>query len=190
MDKYLPNHQFSERHQIAVRCKPGELLDIIQNFRPPKDRFGDMAMSIRQLPARLMHRVAPSRIPPPAPFTPANFIPLARDGDREIVGGLIGKFWRPDFGLLFVNGPSEFLACNPPKTAKLLIGFATEQLEDVTRLTTETRVFCPDRYALIMFFPYWFAIRPVSGLLRRRMLGAISEIAERRGDGRDTLRAV
>ena len=180
MDKFLPSYQFSERHQATVRCGPGELLDIIQNFQPPKDGFSEIAMFVRQLPAKLMHWAAPSRVPRPSPFTLANFIPLARDGDREIVAGLIGKFWRPDFGLFVVNGPSEYLACNPPKTAKLAIGFVAEQVGEVTLLTTETRVYCPDRYSLIMFFLYWLIIRPVSGLLRRRALGTIRRIAESR----------
>jgi hypothetical protein len=182
MDRFLPNYQFSERHQATLRCRPGELLDIIQNFQPPKDGFSEIAMVVRQLPAKLMHWVAPSRVPRPSPFTLANFIPLARDGDREIVAGLIGKFWRPDFGLIAVNGPSEFLACNLPKTAKLAIGFVAEQLGEVTLLTTETRVYCPDRYARMMFFPYWLIIRPVSGLLRRRALASIRSIAESRAD--------
>ena len=127
------------------------------------------------------------------PFTAANFSPLGRDGDKEIVGGLVGKFWnfwRPDFGLLAINGPSEFLDANPPKTAKLVLGFLAEQVGEVTLLTTETRVYCPDRYSLIMFTPYWLAIRPVSGLLRRRLLRVIRAIAEQRGSGSDALRAV
>jgi hypothetical protein len=97
--------------------------------------------------------------------------------------GLVGKFWnvwRPDFGLLAINSPAEFLACNPPRTAKLVIGFSAEPIGQATRLTTETRVYCPDRYSLIMFTPYWLVIRPVSGLLRRRALGAIRRIAEHR----------
>jgi hypothetical protein len=180
MDRFLPNYQFSERHQATLRCRPGELLDIIQNFQPPKDGFSETAMFLRQIPARLAHWAAPARIPRPLPFTVANFIPLARDGDREIVAGLIGKFWRPDFGLIAVNGPSGFLACNPPKTAKLAIGFVAEPRGEVTLLTTETRVYCPDRYSRMMFFPYWLIIRPVSGLLRRRALGSIRSIAESR----------
>jgi len=38
MDQFLPSYQLSKRHQITVRCGPGELLDIIQDFQPPKDR--------------------------------------------------------------------------------------------------------------------------------------------------------
>jgi hypothetical protein len=99
MRKFLPHYQFFERHQTTVRCAPGELLDIIQGYQPPQDRVAGIAMYARQLPARLLHWAARSQSPPPAPFTLANFIPLARDGDREIVAGLVGKFWRPDFGL-------------------------------------------------------------------------------------------
>jgi hypothetical protein len=191
IDEFLPHHQFSVRHQATVRCRPGELLDVIQNFQPPRDRVAETAMFVRQLPARIIHWIAPSRVPLPKPFTPANFTPLARDGDREMVGGLVGKFWQPwraDFGLLVIDGPAAFLACNPPKTAKLVLGFLAEQAGEATLLTMETRVYCPDRYALIMFTPYWFAIRPVSGLLRRRALAAISRIAER--DRPDVVRAI
>lgn len=80
--------------------------------------------------------------------------------------------------------PAEFLVCNPPQTAKLVIGFIAEPVGNATLLTKchpahhgEPRV-CPDRYSRMMFLPYWLAIRPVSGLLRRQMLCAIRKIAE------------
>src|SRR5260370_4135776 len=41
--------------------------------------FSETAMFLRQLPAKLMHWLAPSRVPRPSPFTLANFVPLARD---------------------------------------------------------------------------------------------------------------
>src|SRR5215468_9820145 len=119
IDDFLPTYQFSERHQTLVRCRPGELLDIIQNFEPPPDRFTDIMMVVRQIPAGLLHRAAPARFAAPRPFTRANFAPLGRDGDREIVGGLVGRFWRPDFGLVPITGASDFLACDAPGTAKL-----------------------------------------------------------------------
>lgn len=178
MEEFLPHHQFSERHQITVRCRPGEVLDVVQEFEQPRDRLSEIAMHVRQLPDRLLRRLERSQAP--RQFTIANFTPLGRDGDREIVAGLVGKFWRPDFGLRAIGGPSKFLACNPKHTAKLVIGFVAEPVGEATRLTTETRVYCPSRYALIMFTLYWIAIRPVSGLLRRRALGAIRRIAESR----------
>jgi hypothetical protein len=163
IDTFLPHHQFSERHQTTVHCELGKLLDIIQGFQPPKDRVGEIAMLVRQLPATLMHWMARG----------------TETGKSSVASS--GKFWQlwtGDFGLVAIPGPVEFLACNPPKTAKLVIGFSAEAVGAQTLLTTETRVYCPDRYSLIMFTPYWLAIRPVSGLLRRRALGAIRRIAE------------
>jgi hypothetical protein len=180
LDQFLPSYQFSERHQTMVRCPPGELLDIIQNFRPSRDRVAETFMSIRQVPARLLHRAAPARHPPSRPFTPASFIPLGRDGDREIAAGLVGQFWRPNFGLVTIAGPAEFMACQAPSTAKLVLGFAAEPAGHATRLTTETRVHCPDRRAYFMFLGYWLVIHLFSGILRRRMLANIRRLAESR----------
>ncbi|MGY3449772.1 hypothetical protein [Bradyrhizobium sp. USDA 4353] len=178
LDDVLPNYQFSERHQALVRCPPGELLDLIQGWEPPHDRFAEIAMALRQMPARLMHAVAPSRHASPRPFSLKSFAPLGRDGDRAMVGGLIGQFWRSDFGLVQITGPDEFIAFSAPRTPKLVLGFMVEPEGAMTRLVTETRVHCPDRASFLMFLPYWLVIRPASGLIRRRMLGAIRQAAE------------
>jgi hypothetical protein len=71
-----------------------------------------------------------------------------------------------------------------------VIGFLAEPVDENTLLTTETRVYCPDRYSLLMFTPYWLAIRPVSGVLRRRMLRTIREIAEHRDSRPDAVGAI
>ncbi|GLH78309.1 hypothetical protein SSBR45G_32180 [Bradyrhizobium sp. SSBR45G] len=183
IDHFLPDYQFSERHETRVRCPPGALLDLIQTWEP-RDRFSDAAMTVRQTPARLMHRLAPSRHPAPQPFSLKSFAPLGRDGDRAMVGGLIGQFWRNDFGLVPIASPEAFVAFDAPRTPKLVLGFMAEPEGEMTRLVTETRVYCPDRMSYVMFLPYWLLIRPASGLIRRRMLTAIRETAERRSTDR------
>ncbi|ABJ14701.1 hypothetical protein I5G24_21295 [Pseudomonas aeruginosa] len=50
---------------------------------------------------------------------------------------------------------------------------AADRRAGATLLHTETRVFCPDRASRLRFTPYWLAIRPVSGLIRRRLLAGI-----------------
>ncbi|MGJ5175958.1 hypothetical protein ACQR16_34110 [Bradyrhizobium oligotrophicum] len=180
LNRFLPNYQFSERHETRVRCPPGELLDLIQSWEPPRDRFSDIAMTLRQMPARLMHRLAPGRHAAPQPFGLKSFAPLGRDGDGAMVGGLIGQFWRNDFGLVPIASPEAFIAFNAPRTPKLVLGFMAEPEGELTRLITETRVYCPDRMSYLRFLPYWLVIRPASGLIRRRMLGAIRAIAEQR----------
>ena len=46
-----------------------------------------------------------------------------------------------------------------------------------TWLLTETRVWCTDRAALLRFTPYWYLIRPVSGLIRHRLLARVRDAA-------------
>ncbi len=58
---------------------------------------------------------------------------------------------------------------------KLVISFTCQLLRPgLTRVTTQTRVHCLDADALRSFTSYWYLIRPVSGLIRRRMLKAIA----------------
>ncbi|BAM86822.1 conserved hypothetical protein [Bradyrhizobium oligotrophicum S58] len=185
IDRFLPDYQFSERHATLVRCPPGALLDLIQGWEPPRDRFTEFAMTLRQTPARLMHRLSPERHRAPQPFSLKSFTPLGRDGDRAMVGGLIGQFWRNDFGLVHIASPEAFIAFNAPRTPKLVLGFMAESEGELTRLVTETRVYCPDRMSYLMFLPYWLLIRPASGLIRRRTLRAIRAIAEQRNSEAD-----
>jgi hypothetical protein len=42
-------------------------------------------------------------------------------------------------------------------------------------LQTETFVYCPSRSTMLMFTPYWLAIRLASGWIRRRTLNAIEK---------------
>ena len=57
--------------------------------------------------------------------------------------------------------------------------FELEALGDGTRLSTETRVQPTDPAAGRAFRPYWWAIRAGSGLIRRDVLHAVRQRAER-----------
>ncbi len=107
-----------------------------------------------------------------------SFTLLERNED-EIVLGLIGRFWRLDFGLEHITDGSQFLDFDEPGIAKLVMSFAIECASNgQTRLTRTTRVFCPDRRSKMPFAPYWAAIRPASGFIRRRMLSRVKAAAE------------
>jgi hypothetical protein len=97
-----------------------------------------------------------------------DFIPLDRDGDREMTAGLVGRFWRLDYGL--VPLPAAFAR---PGTPKLVLGFLGEPQGDRTCPVTQTRVYCPDRTSLVLFTPYWLVIRLPSGYMRRRFLATL-----------------
>jgi hypothetical protein len=171
LDKHLPRYQFRERHQLLVHAPPERVMAAVIGFQPPRDRITEGLMWLRGVPTRLTGRRAPA-------FGLHSFTPLASDGTSETAAGLVGRFWRLDGGLVPLADAEAFDRFAEPRTPKLVIGFRATAEGVATRLSTETRVFCPDRYSLVRFAPYWVLIRLASGLIRRRALAAIKAIVE------------
>jgi hypothetical protein len=180
LDQYLPVYQFAERHSIVVDGAAGAVLDAVEAFDPSNDRISSGMTVARELPGRWLTKLGFAGTSRPIAFGKRDFIPLERDGDREMAAGLVGRFWRLDYGLVPLPDAAAFLAFAAPGTAKLVIGFLAEPQDDRTRLVTETRVYCPDRRSLVLFTPYWLVIRLGSGLIRRRFLHALQRTMERR----------
>lgn len=174
LNKYLGQYQFSERHAIAITAPQARVLAAVAAYDPKHDRFFRSMIALRELPARLMPRNKPS----PPPFGLHNFCLLEQD-EGALVYGLIGRFWQAEYGLKQIADGPEYLAFAQPGVAKLALGYAVSPLPDGRcRLETETRIFCPDDASRRRFTPYWYTIRLVSGLIRRRMLRAIKTASE------------
>jgi hypothetical protein len=172
LDTYLPTYQFSERHAAWVDASPREVLDVIMDYDFTADGFTAALMALRRLPGRVLGKILP-HVAMPEAFTMRTFTSLARDGDREMAAGLVGRFWRLDGGLVPIHDADAFLRYAEPGVPKLVMNFSAEPDGQRTRLSTETRVYCPDALAQLRFTPYWYAIRLGSGLIRRRFLSRI-----------------
>ena len=113
-------------------------------------------------------------------FLRNGFVLLEERGDREIVIGLTGRFWRPMGGIVHTD-LSEFRKRAPQGVAKAAWDFVVlKDSGNATILKTETRVWCTDKSARRKFWIYWMVIRPFSGLLRRIILKEIRRTAEHR----------
>jgi hypothetical protein len=174
IDQLLPIYQFSERHSCRVAADPAMVLEAVATYRPEDDRFFRLMIGLRELPMRLLSKADRIR----EPFGLHNFTLLART-DEAIVYGLIGKFWRLNYGLTPVAGGEAFRSFSENGVAKLALGFSAQNGSGQTELMTETRVHCPDRMSRRSFTPYWILIRPVSGLIRRRILNSVKHRSER-----------
>ena len=98
-----------------------------------------------------------SRLRPP--FGLDDFTLLDRDGDRELAYGLIGRFWRAGYDLIpCADGPA-FLACQDSARPDWSSTSPAPQPDGQLLLSTETRVYCPDR-ARLRFAPYWALSTP------------------------------
>lgn len=173
MDEMLPLYDFQERHTTIVQAPASIVLDCAARQRTQDDPLVQLAIKIRELPSRLMGRARPRS------FDLTDFTFLGRDGDRSLTYGLAGAFWQVDYGLLEILTPEAFKAVDRPDICRLVMDFTVEQMSSgQVRLSTETRVHCPTAETRRKFAPYWYLIRPVSGLIRRRMLARIKQHAE------------
>lgn len=175
IEHFLPTHQFSERHACAIAAPPARVLDAVAAYRPETDPLFRAMIGLRELPMRLFGKPDHQR----ASFGIDDFTLLGRD-ETSIIYGLVGQFWKPNYGLVSVADGAAFLAVDADDVAKLVLAFTVNRdPEDRTRLVTETRVHCANRAARLKFTPYWLLIRPVSGLLRRRILSSVRKASER-----------
>ncbi|GHC46420.1 hypothetical protein GCM10010096_17310 [Alcaligenes pakistanensis] len=177
-DKYLPNSHFHERHALDIAATQAEVIAAALCYKPDSDLIFKCAIAARGLPMRLFDLLKRRKAVSQAPFSLDNFTMLEQNADQELAFGLAGKFWMLNYGQSAVKDGAEFLAFKESGAAKLVLSFKTEQLNDShTQLSTETRVFCLDKEARRKFTPYRYLIRPVSGLLRRRILASIRQDA-------------
>lgn len=178
--KYLPLYHFLERHEvIGIAATPEAILDAVKNFNDQQDQVLDILLRAREFPSRLatylgMHNQLSKR----KRFGLNDFL-LLEETSTEIAFGLVGRFWRLDFGLTAIKDAAEFRNFDARGVAKLVMSFTVQQsLPGVQKLLTETRVSCPDLRSRLFFTPYWIVIRIASGWIRRRILVQIKQQAE------------
>jgi hypothetical protein len=180
IDLYLPRYQFVERHSIYIAARPDRILDTILSGAVSgawlkEDGLIRRLVAFRFVLERLVNRGSDRSEPI---FSSLSFTFLGRDSS-EIAIGLAGHFWRlTDAVLPPFPDAAHFAAFSEPGVPKLVTNFRTHPEGEVTCLSTETRVFCPDKRSRILFTPYWIAIRLISGSMRRRFLATVKRLVE------------
>ncbi|MDI2089914.1 hypothetical protein [Commensalibacter oyaizuii] len=173
IDKYLPQYQFSERHSIRINASADKVLQNAICYDLQNDFFCKTALILRELPNKILYKKNNHTI---EHFSMKQFTCLETYKNTEVVFGLIGRFWQLNYRLNPCNNADDFLLFNQPNSAKLVFNFHTTALEqNKTMLSTETRILCTDKIAQRNFLYYWYLIRPISGMIRQRMLKTISK---------------
>jgi hypothetical protein len=190
IDELMPRYDVATRHTIEVHASPAAAYEALQHADFAKSGVLRMLTSLRALPARLLEwrrqgrvRQAPPRrlVETLATLEKAGFVLLADVPPTELVLGIEGRFWALDGGRCTPPAASFRTTVPQAGTARAVWGFHFAPL-DATRtlVTTQTRVLCADAAARHRFLPYWFVIRPASGLIRRVILRQLRDEAERR----------
>lgn len=179
--RYLPTYHYSERHEIAsVDAAPATIMTAMKNYDDREDKVLNALLVVREWPSRVAAALGRrNALQARARFGLGDFCLLEETG-REISYGLVGRFWKLDYGLFPIASGAEFQAFQQPGVAKLVMSYAVEpDPRGGWRLMTQTRICCPDTRSRLLFLPYWIAIRLASGWIRLRILKQVKINAER-----------
>lgn len=161
---YLPTFQFSEYHDIEIDQGVDQVFSAVKDLDLSQSKVINLLFLIRGLP-KDMHTLSS--------FLDYGFILLEERKNEEIIFGfLIG--WK---GLNKVM-PAEFRGIAANDYIKGVWNFRLSPRGGRTRLSTETRVFCPNKGSKFRFSIYWLFISRFSGLIRKIMLRMIKQQAE------------
>jgi hypothetical protein len=180
LDEFLPEFDFSERHEIFVSATPKATLAAARGLAPRDVPLLLVLLSVRSVPY-LVSRRRPMVTPGGSILEQSARVGFARLADRpdELVLGVVGKFWRPDSGVLALPA-ADFARFAEPGWTKAVVGFEAGPSGSGCLLSTETRIQATDDSARRKFGLYWLLIRPGSAAIRRAWLRAIRKRAERR----------
>lgn len=190
IDDYLPRWHVRERHRVVVRASAAEVWDALRTADLASSPLVSALLAMRGLPGALVRGragVAALGREARAPVTLSSFEAhgfrvLAERPHEELLIGLEGQFWKPTGGI--ATPDADAFRARPPAAgmARAVWNFTLDaraaQGPGAVELRTETRVLCADAATRRRFLPYWWIIRPGSGLIRRAMLHAIRRRAE------------
>jgi hypothetical protein len=170
LDRFLPDYHFSEVHGVEVSAPSELVFDSVMACNLTQSPLVRSLFRLRRLPRCEITIRGLETI---------GFRILAVCQDREVVMGIVGRFWTPSAGILPITA-DDFAGFNSAGYAKAAGNFLVHPLaERCTRLTTETRIWCTSSGSRVFFRMYWTCIRPFSGLIRREWLQRVKERAER-----------
>ena len=170
LDEILPRFDVSKTHRLPVAAPAGRTFEALERYDLRESGFTRLLLALRGY-GRLARRPEhPTGLA--ASLATAGFVPLGGRTGRELVFGLVGKFWTPRGGIRALS-PEEFLAFAEEGYAKVAWNVSVEAAESGSLLTTETRVLCFGRGARWRFAVYWRTIERFSGAIRMAMLRGI-----------------
>jgi hypothetical protein len=169
IDRYLPSWDARERHTRRVAAPGGDVYDAVRKLDLSRSRWVRILFRLRGLPESALTLNGLLRL---------GFVELGQRPGRELLLGLVGRFWTLTGEIREVS-PEEFRSFDRPGFAKAAWNFTVSPDGGrAATLATETRVRCLDPASRRKFGLYWTVVRPFSGWIRREALRAVAEAAE------------
>jgi hypothetical protein len=175
IDEFLPSYDIRERHHIIVRAPIDKVYVAVRQLDLSQAKLSMFLMWLRGIP---------NGISAPSCFTlddflKMRFILLGEKPNEELLLGVVGRFWTLSGELRRLDSEG-FRKFDEPGFAKAVWNFSlSERTDSSVLLETETRIYCTDDASRRRFRLYWLVIGAFSGLIRREVLRAVRQNAER-----------
>ncbi len=185
LDNILPEYQIRAVYSVEIQATREEVYRAILHSPFMDSLIFRVLMRLRELPSKLSGKgeeFFSKEIGPLDDFAEkSKFVILGKKENEDLVFGLIGRFWDViNTDPRDISDLDEFNAFNKPGYGKAVMNFYLEpSSENITKLSTETRVYFSDDKYLNRFRIYWFFIGSLSGLIRRNFLKIIKANAEK-----------
>jgi hypothetical protein len=177
----MPSFDVSERHHTLVHAPSERVYPSVRSIDLARSKLIRALFAARGIPLLIRRRRPVLRTMTLDDLVRTGFMVLDEDPGRELVLGVVGRFWRPRGGVRRID-PTEFVTFDEPGLAKAAWNFRLiPDGGERTFVTTETRVRVPDEASRKKFMLYWAAIGPFSGVVRRQALALIKADAEHDG---------
>lgn len=168
IDDFMPKFDFSETHDVRIRATANDVFRVLNEIDLCESPIVRWLFRLRGLPAESVTLRDLRKI---------RFETLGEVGNKEILLGLAGRFWKIKGDLRKVDS-QNFREFGEKGFAKAVWDFSLDESGGETHLTTETRIQCLDAKSRKSFGFYWMFIRPFSGLIRKEMLKLVKLRAE------------
>jgi hypothetical protein len=178
IDRFLPDYEVVEHHAVDVEAPVDETYRAVKELDLARSPVVLALLFARGLPHLFTGAVKPKRRLRLDDMVDSGFVVLGEEPDRELVLGIVGKFWQLSSGVQRIE-PAEFVGFDTPGFAKAAWNFVVSaRPTGGSRVETETRVAGTDDDARRRFSRYWWLIGRFSALIRRIMLREIKREAE------------
>ncbi len=169
IDKFLPEYDFVETHDINICAKAEDVYKAIDEVDFSESFIVRWLLRLRGLSGENVTL---------RNLRSFKFETLGEIANKELLIGLAGRFWTPWGDLQNINAVN-FREFDRKGYAKAAWNFSLDGSANETHLTTETRIKCMGSESRRGFGFYWTCIQPFSGLIRMEMLKTIKRKAEK-----------
>jgi hypothetical protein len=179
IDRFLPKYDEIEHHEATFDAPPDRTYRAVKELDLARSPVVLALLLVRGIPTLFTGAVKPKRRLGLEEILDAGFVVLGEEPGRELVLGIVGKFWRLTSGVHRIEA-DEFTGFDAPGFAKAVWNFlVSERAGGGSTVVTETRVVCTDAESRRKFARYWRLVGPFSALVRRVLLRGIKRDAER-----------